>query len=222
MLTGDGPQGTKSATWVNIPQMLAEHGVGSFLFDFEGLGHSDGQRRNLSLSVGLSNLKDAMLILSQQPKVDQERIAIFGSSFGGNIAILHTADTASIRCLGLKSPVSFYPDSFYGELGDVRMSRWAEERYLDDIGFNYEFYLDAFRYNTYDAAMRIHCNCLITHGSADKVVPLVQSKHLAAALVNAPSKELRILDGVGHGYSEPGAWDQMAALFVWWFVEQLR
>ena len=221
MLSGDGTKGTKSDTWVNVPKMLVSRGIASFLFDFQGLGYSDGERRKLTLSVGLSNLRDAMGQLRTFEQVDQQRIGLFGSSFGGNIAILYAGDAPELKCVGVKSPVSFYPDSFYSEYGDGDLSRWAQNGYLDNIGFEYSFYLDAFRHNTYGAAMKIRCPCLITHGTSDNVVPLIQSKHLLAALRNASTRRLEIFEGIGHGYSEPGAWERMAALFVNWFAHTL-
>jgi uncharacterized protein len=221
MLTGDGPKGTKSLSWTNMPPMLAEKGIASFLFDFQGLGFSGGERRNLTLSIGLEDMKNAMQQVLSEPKIDKERIGLFGSSFGGNVAILYASSSPLIKAIGLKSPVSFYPDSFYCEYGNTLVDRWKEVGYEEHIGFDIQFYLDAFQYNTYGAATGIKCPCLISHGSADTVVPLLQSKHLYFALINSANKSLRIFEGVGHGYSEPGAWDQMADLFVSWFSTTL-
>ena len=33
MLTGDGPKGSKSLSWVNIPPMLSNLGIATFVFD---------------------------------------------------------------------------------------------------------------------------------------------------------------------------------------------
>lgn len=220
MLTGDGTKGTKSETWTNLPPRLASKGVASFLFDFSGLGFSDGDKKHLTLTKGLAEARSAINILMARPEIDKSRIGIFGSSFGGNIAILAATHFRELRCLGLKSPVSFYPDSLYLEFGAELIEQWARLGYVKEIGFDYPFYIDAMRHNTYAAAMTITCPCLITHGSNDNVVPITQSRHLLAALERSSSR-LSVYEGVGHHYSEPGAWECMATEFTDWFIEQL-
>ena len=76
MVTGDGPKGTKSASWSNLPPLLAAAGLASFLFDFEGLGYSGGQRRTLTLSKGIDNLRSATHFLRQQPWADPTRTCL--------------------------------------------------------------------------------------------------------------------------------------------------
>jgi hypothetical protein len=63
MLTGDGPKGTKSLSWANLPPRLASRGIASFLFDFEGLGISDGVRARLTLTKGIQNFLAAFTLL---------------------------------------------------------------------------------------------------------------------------------------------------------------
>lgn len=221
LLTGDGPKGTQSLSWTNIPPMLAKQGIASFLFDFQGLGYSPGQRRHLTLSRGLENFRRAISTARKQPEIDESKIGIFGSSFGGNIAILYAAEDSDIKCIGLKSPVSFYPESFVAEFSRQLVEEWETNGYIETIGFDYAFYTDSFRYNNYAAASTIKCPCLITHGDADSVVPLRQSQFLRDALVSAKERRLNIYHGVGHGYSEPGAWQRMAEEFVEWFQTHL-
>ncbi len=221
MLTGDGPKGSKSLSWTNLPPLLAENDIASFVFDFEGLGYSEGERKNLCLSVGLSNMKVAMQQVYLEPIIDHNKIGIFGASFGGTVAILYTSKNSNIKSLGLKTPVSFYPDSFLTEFGVELLEQWQNTGYLESIGFNYNFYLDAFKYNIYGDAQNISCPVLMTHGTSDLIVPISQSNHLLEALQNAKEKHLEIFKNVGHGYSENGAWDKMASLFIEWFKRTL-
>lgn len=221
MATGDGRKGTQSETWTKLPSLLLHLGVASFVFDFSGLGASDGDRRDLTLSTGVSNLRSAMQLVQSRTFVDHTRIGLLGSSFGGNVALLFAATTQQIRCLGLKSPVCFYPDSLLCEFGQDELSAWEQSGYSDKIGFHFNFYLDALSHNAYRAAMAITCPCLITHGSADEVVPVSQSRHLLLALHSSNPKRLCELPGVGHRYVEPGAWDAMAAMLSNWFAGHL-
>ena len=221
MLTGDGQMGSKSLSWTNLPPLLAENDIASFVFDFEGLGYSSGERKNLCLSIGLSNVKVAMQQVYLEHSIDHNKIGLFGASFGGAIALLYTSKNSSIKSLGLKTPVSFYPDSFLTEFGVDLLEQWRNTGYLESIGFDYNFYLDAFKYNIYGDAYNITCPVLITHGSSDIIVPFFQSIHLYESLRNSKEKHLETFKNVGHGYSEEGAWDKMASLFIEWFKRTL-
>ncbi len=220
MVPGDGAEGIEGKTWTRLPDRLAARGVASFLFDFEGIGQSQGKRRELTLTVGLADVRAAMGALATQPDLDPTRVGIFGSSFGGNVAVLYAGENPSLRCMGLKSPVSFLADAFLRTYGADRLREWAGAGYLDEIGYDYRCYLDAFQHNTYAAASRATCPCLITHGDADPSVPLSQSMHLHAAL-GSRDRELRIFGGTGHDYSAPGEWERMADAFVAWFATHL-
>ena len=107
MLTGDGKKGSKSLSWVNMPPMLLKAGISSFIFDFEGLGYSEGERRNLSLSVGIDNFRSAYEIVKQQDWIDKGRIGAFASSFGATVLLLIPEIANELKVLGLKSPAAF-------------------------------------------------------------------------------------------------------------------
>jgi len=221
MLSGDGEHGCNSSSFSKLPNKLAKLGIASFLFDFEGLGHSDGKRDSLSLTIGLSNVSRAMAVVEKSDLIDFNRIGLFGSSFGGNIAVLYTQHSKKIRCLGLKSPVSFYPDSFLHEFGEKRLKNWLENIIDNEIGFKTNFYYDALTYNTYKAASNITCPCLITHGSNDEIVPISQSIHLLNALTKSVEKKFVVFEGADHSYSNKEDWEEMATNFVSWFSRKL-
>lgn len=66
MLTGDGPKGSLSMSWQNMPPLLAPLGIGSALFDFEGLGNSEGKREDLTLSVGIANFRSVFAAICKE------------------------------------------------------------------------------------------------------------------------------------------------------------
>ena len=57
LATGDGPSGSKGQTWQQLIPMLLAKGIGTFLFDFSGLGNSPGVYRELNLSLGCTNFR---------------------------------------------------------------------------------------------------------------------------------------------------------------------
>lgn len=220
ILTGDGIKGTKSASWTILPTKFSEIGIATFLFDFEGLGYSEGDRRNLTLTKGIANFQSAFNIMKTQDWVDKKKIGILASSFGANAVILSPKILSNVKVLGLKSPSCFLPDSYLNEVGTDKIEKWFAEGYLKDNGYDISVLTDCFQYNTYDAIKQISVPCLITHGTKDEIVPISQSIYLFNLLRN--KKRLDKFEGVGHSYSEEGALEKMITVFVNWFNENLK
>ncbi len=220
MLTGDGPKGSKSLSWVNMPPILEKIGISSFLFDFEGLGYSEGNRRTLSLSVAIDNFSSAFDVVKKEKWVDKRRIGAFASSFGATVLLLVPKVANQLKAIGLKSPATFIADAYYKEIGSKLFDRWRKEGYIDDNGYDFNIFLDALRYNPYKKAMSIRTPCLITQGDSDEIIDLQHSIYLYECL-NSVNKRIEIFKGASHGYSEGNSWDRMAAMFVDWFSENL-
>lgn len=219
MLTGDGPKGTQSLTWANLPPRLADHGVASFLFDFQGLGNSDGSRRQLTVTRAGGDFAAAFAAALSQDWVDVDRVGILAASFGATVALLHPHILNQVRLLGLKSPACFLADAYLNEAGPDAVDRWLADGFLPDLGYDVSVLHDCLPHNAYSSARSLTPKVLITHGANDNIVPLRQSQLLMTIL--QPTARLEVLPGVGHHYSEPGAWDRMAVLFVDWFRQNL-
>ncbi|PJE96442.1 alpha/beta hydrolase [Streptomyces carminius] len=220
MLSGDGPKGTRSLSWVNLPPLLAERGIASFVFDFEGLGRSEGERRNLTVDKAVVNFRAAFSVFARQDGVDSGRIGVFGSSFGGTVALLCPDIVNRARALGLKSPALHLADAYVNECGDEDLGTWIEEGYSASLDYDLSVLRSALLNNAYAGAAEISVPTLITHGSADSTVPVRQSR-LLQTVMRREVAQLRVLDGVGHSYAEEGAWDRMAESFVSWFAQNL-
>lgn len=219
MLTGDGPKGTKSLSWTNLPPRLAEHGIATFLFDFEGLGFSDGSRAKLTLTKGIQNFQSAFALASGQSWADASRLALFGSSFGAAVALLTPDITNRVKLLGLKSPAPFLAEAYVNECSPGGVDRWIHDGFSQELGYDLEVLRDSLTYNVFSSARQIRTSTLITHGDKDVIVPFYQSKLLHACL--SGTKQIEVFSGVGHNYSEDGSWERMAKLFVEWFSKNL-
>ena len=215
MLTGDSPKGSKGLSWVNFPLLLAQKGIASFLFDFEGLGNSEGQRDNLTLTAGIENYRAAFATLERKQICDQDRIGVFAASFGASVAVLAHETTNRACALGMKSPAPFLADAYLNESDSDVLEKWLEVGYSSELGYSIKVLYDALGYNVFAAARRITVRTLITHGLADDIVPVRHSRLLHACL----SGDKRFLGktGVGHNYAEPGAWDDMSNDFLDFF-----
>jgi pimeloyl-ACP methyl ester carboxylesterase len=219
MLTGDGPKGSKSASWTNLPPMLAAVGIRSFLFDFEGLGFSDGERRNLTLTRGIENLEAAFKCLKTEVAPIDISLGAIASSYGA-AALLRTPSIANqFKGIALKSPAPFLAEAYYNEIGGAEFRSWAQLGYSTANGYDFGVLQDCLSHNVWQSTREITSPVLITHGTSDEIVPYAQSEILAACL--AGETELDTFEGVGHGYSEPGAWDRMARKIVAWLRNKL-
>lgn len=220
MLTGDGPKGSNSMSWVNLSPRLAEKGIATLLFDFAGLGNSEGNRRYLTLSKGISDFELIFNAIRRYDWIDLNNMGVMASSFGGSVALHCYEILNTIKVVGLKSPCCFLPDAYVNEISIKNLNEWLQSGFCEENGYDIEVLTDPFGYNIYDDIRKIQTKCLITHGDSDEIVPLSQSKYLDA-LLQAPH-ELLVFENCDHGYSKGDCWERMAELFVEFFGENLR
>jgi uncharacterized protein len=218
MLTGDGPKGSNSLSWLNIPPRLAKFGIASLLFDFSGLGNSEGKRKDLTLSKGIEDFKIIFEHLKNYSWIDDSKIAIMGSSFGACVALMCPLLMNKCKVIGFKSPSTFLPDAYYNELSLEAFKNWRQTGFCEENGYNYSVFLDPFKHNVYDAISKIKSKCLITHGSADEVVPYQQSLYLKELI--AGEAELLTFENGDHGYTGAN-WEKMAIIFENFYKNEL-
>lgn len=207
LATGDGPSGSKGLTWQNIVPMLNSVGIGTFLFDFAGLGYSDGERRELTLPVGVSNFSAVMANVRSHIGHNPNKLGVIGASFGGNIALLASANYPEIKAVGLKSPCCYLPEAFLCEYGEEEMQKWADLGFTEKAGFNYTAVEEALKLSTYANAAKINVPVSVVHGTADSAVPIRQSRDLMRILKHG---ELLEIPGADHWYANGNEWDTMA------------
>lgn len=220
MLTGDGPSGSKSLSWTNIPPMLLKYNIASILFDFEGLGYSDGDRKNLTLTKGVEDFNLIWEYILNFDWLDISKIGIFSSSFGSNVALLNPNILNQAKALAFKSPACFLPDAYMNELSETDKLNWFKEGYCEQNGYEIDVLLDCFKYNAYNEISKIKRKCLITHGTSDEIVPIMQSYYFINLL--KCEKELIEFPNGNHGYSINDYWKKMATIFVDFFNRELN
>ncbi len=218
LATGDGPNGSNGQTWQQLVPLLLEKGLGSFLFDFAGLGNSPGTYRDLTLTIGRENFRDAVAYVTSNGDHDRTRLGVIGSSFGGNVALLEAASHPEIAAVGLKSASTFMPEGYAIELGDEKIEEWARCNFLEEVGHTYDIVLDSLFHNTYEAASRIDVPVRIVHGTRDSSVPIRHARDLLRVLKNGSINEV---EGADHWYAEGDEWQRMADDLVGFMVKNL-
>lgn len=218
LATGDGPNGSEGQTWSQLVPMLLQRGIGTFLFDFAGLGHSPGVYDNLTLTRGCRDFRAAMAFVNSSGHHDKSRIGVIGSSFGGNVALLEAANFPEIRAIGLKSASTFLPEGYQLEQGADLMEIWGREGYLEEVGHTYDIVLDSLFHNTYEAASRIAAKVRIVHGTADTSVPIRHARDLLRVLKHGSILEI---EGADHWYANGDEWQRMADDLVGFMANEL-
>lgn len=86
-----------------LAQALAAAGFAALAFDYRGFGESEGPVGRLIPTEEVEDARNAITFLQSRPEVDGARIGLFGTSFGGGIAI--AAGAADLRARAIVSNV---------------------------------------------------------------------------------------------------------------------
>jgi cephalosporin-C deacetylase-like acetyl esterase len=84
---------------------MAEAGFVAITFDYRGFGESEGPNGRLIPLEQVEDARNAITYLVSRPEVDSSRIGIFGTSFGGGVAIAAAALDPRARAVVSNTPV---------------------------------------------------------------------------------------------------------------------
>jgi predicted alpha/beta-hydrolase family hydrolase len=177
---------------------LAQRGILALRFDFSYVGESNGKFEDITYSGEVEIFRAAYELVRQRR---DGKIAIFGSSMGGTVALMFAAAELQVAAIAIQrrrfirriSPVACYPqlDCNAGANTDSRIQRPAPQSG------------DAERLGKYRCSRRgdkIDCPVLILHATPDEVVPGGGGPRAARHLKN--SKRLSILKDADHRLSD--------------------
>ncbi|MFQ5780786.1 MAG: alpha/beta hydrolase family protein [Nitrospiria bacterium] len=210
----------ESSTNRALTERLLPNDIATCRFDFFGHNESAGSFQELTLTRCLNQVEG---ILQWSAQSGYGKIGLVGSSFGGLVAIITAARHPVLRAAALKCPVSDYPAIWQARLGEGGMKQWRESGILSfatmdgKARLEYPFYEDLLKYDTYREAGLIRSPTLIVHGDADEDVPVDQSRHLFDTLQSP--KEMEIIPGAGHEFSNPDDFERMAERIAAWLMK---
>jgi uncharacterized protein len=212
-----------STTNKTLTRLLNERGTATFRFDFFGQGDSDGPFEELTTTLAVHQTQTALDLVKAR---GYDRIGLVGSSFGGLVAILTTAERHDIACLALKCPVVDFAEELRLTFGPEELARWHATGTIqnmmggsDRVRLRYAFYEDCLGQIAYGPAERITTPTLIVQGERDECVPLHQSRRLYDAL-NGP-KKLDLLPDADHQFTRGEDFRQMTTSICNWMYTHL-
>ena len=209
-------EGTKQRAFART---LSESGLAVLRFDFSFCGESEGRFEEITFAQEVDDLRAAVAWVRDR---GADPVGLLGSSMGGAVALLYASGDPSIKALvtlaGVGSPAHI-ADGMEGMQQKVR--EWKDQGYL--LGAEGEpgekFFEDARAQDVLGAARRLTAPLLVLHGSEDEVVPVEDAR---AIYENAGGpKELRILPGVDHRFTDPEALEEALNAASDWFQRYL-
>ena len=94
-----GYTGVKDLYLPDNARVLAEAGYVVLAFDYKGWGESEGPRTRLAPYSRVADVQAALTFLGAQPEVDEKRLGIYGTSYGGATVVWTGAIDRRVRCV---------------------------------------------------------------------------------------------------------------------------
>ena len=181
-------------------------------------GYGRAYRERLRGRWGVVDVDDAAACVracAATGRLDPARVLSIGASASG-VTTLGLARRGVLAAASLRYPVTHLrrltvaPDRFEAHYLDGLVGPWPEAADLyaerSPLGFAHELSIPL----------------LLFHGTEDRVVPLEQSLALAAALeARGVPHALVVVEGEGHGFTDPATWRREAAVEASFFARVL-
>jgi len=202
-----------------LEKRLVAKGIAMFRYDAAGCGDSEGDFQDKTLGRDADNLHDAIEFI----KNDYSPISVFGSSWGGMVAIVEAARNPLVKKLALASPVTDFKkyESYFGPDAIEEASKTGILRNISDSTgeerrLKLEFLTEGMKYRTEELARSIKCPVLLLHGEADDVISIEDSERFVGML-ESEKRLVRVKD-CGHLYEEPEHFKQLIDETVGFFT----
>ncbi len=94
-----GYTGVKDLYLPDNARVLNEAGDIAMVFDYKGWGDSEGPRTRLAPWSRVADVQAALTFLETLPDVDPDRLALYGTSYGGATVVWTAAIDVRVRCV---------------------------------------------------------------------------------------------------------------------------
>lgn len=197
VILGHGVTGNKDRPLlVALADALAASGWPCLRLSFSGNGSSGGTFQDATITKEVADLQS---VLEKIPP--QTKIAYIGHSMGGAVGLLTAVREEKICVLVSLAGMIFTADFYQREFGTLAPDHdcmWEEEScplsqaFADDLLAHKDLL---------DAAAAVEVPWLLIHGTADDVVPALDSEAAFAAATVADKKYFS-LENAGHSFDE--------------------
>jgi lysophospholipase-like protein len=185
-----------------LAKSLADCGIASVRFDFNGHGESEGALKNMTIDNELEDARRIYTFTRTLPFVGT--IGVVGHSQGGVVSILLGAELGekNIKAMTLLAPGvgihdSMVQGSFLGASFDP-INVPNKIVLNNNIVLGKEYVLSGQRMKPFESAKKYEGKVLLIHGTADRLAAYSYSEHLTYFYKN---HQIHILEGVDHIFS---------------------
>jgi uncharacterized protein len=105
VIMGHGFAGTRDVGLQFFAERFAQQGLAAFVFDYRHFGASGGAPRQLvDPWQQLDDWKAAIAFIRSLERIDPTRVALWGSSLGGGLALVAAARDGNVACIVAQAP----------------------------------------------------------------------------------------------------------------------
>jgi uncharacterized protein len=193
-------------------EALARLGCICLTFDLRGHAASDAPQDSVTRQDGLDDVLAAYDHLASRPLVDRSAIAVVGTSYGGYLSALLTAQRP-VRWLALRVP-ALYPDDQWDtpkahlDKAVVRAYREQPQDGRDDRALA--------------ACEAYRGDVLLVESERDEQIPHEAMASYQAAFRHAASLSHRTIRGASHALSDPRHQQVYTRLLTGWLEEMIK
>jgi len=191
---------------------IAALGCGCLTVDMRGHALTEPDRPSVSREDNLQDALGAYDRLVREIVVDDDEVAVVGSSYGGYLGTILTT-MRSVKWLGLRAP-ALYRDSDW----DAPKQKLRKLQGLD--AYRRER-IAATGNRALAAANAYRGDVLIVESGHDETIPHAVIDNYRDAFANARSLTYRVLDGADHALTHPASRQAYTTILVNWITEMV-
>lgn len=204
--------GGNQAQYATRAREIAALGCACLTVDMRGHALTEPDRPGVTREHNLQDALAAYERLVSEVVVDDDEVAVVGSSYGGYLGTILTT-LRSVKWLGLRAP-ALYRDSDW----DAPKQKL---RKLQDLEAYRRERIAAGDNRALRAAGAYRGDVLIVESGHDETIPHAVIENYRDAFRNARSLTYRLIDGADHALSDPAWRRAYTALLVNWITEMI-
>ena len=193
---------------IALAKTCNENGMGFLRFDHRGIGESEGDLNRVTTLEGRSEDLATAIEMIMNRKDTGDRFGIFGSSFGGAVALNVAGRTNPNALVTVAAPV---------KISSAEAVEAIDRAGESDIP-NQSFFRNKLDFDISDRISKIQ-NILIFHGDQDRVIP-VSNAYMIYEKAMEP-KKLIIQKNGDHRISHSHHQEEFVRETTKWFAEKL-
>jgi dienelactone hydrolase len=204
--------GGSQLQYLTRARQVAALGCVCLTFDLSGHEATRSQWTTVSRETNLRDVIAAFDLLASRPEVDDDAMAVVGSSYGGYLGAILTVDRP-VRWLAMRAPALYYDDG------------WA----LPKLQLHRDFDLVSYRRRriatienrALRACAAFRGDVLLVESERDEIVPHPVAQSYREACARSRSLVHEVIHEADHGLTSRAHQDAYTSLLVRWFAEQL-